>query len=93
MTTEEYDDWEDDGPLVPVSQIAGMSEIAIYCDASPHAVWNWTKRHNFPEPIGRVSNRPIWDMRDVRVWFKNQKVSKNNWLTGQRRGPNKPKES
>lgn len=93
MATKEYDDWEDDSPLIPISQLAGLQEISLYTDSSARAVWNWTQRYDFPEPITRVSNRPVWDMREIRAWFRAQKISKNGWLLGTRMGPNKPKES
>lgn len=67
--------------MVKVSDIVGMDEIARRTGTSSHAVWNWTKRYDFPEEITRVSGKPAYDWAEVSVWEKNWVRSKGGYHT------------
>ena len=61
---------------IKVENIVGLSEVASRCGSTPHAVWNWTQRPDFPEPITRVSNKPVWNWLDIDKWNKSWVRSK-----------------
>lgn len=67
--------------LVQAGNIVGMIEIAERTGSTSHAVWNWTKRYDFPEPIARVSNKPVFDWEEVNTWNQNWERSKGGFHT------------
>lgn len=67
--------------MVRVDMIASQSDIARHFDIGLQAAWNWTHREDFPEPIGKVGNRLIWDLEQVIDWEKNWVRSKGGYHT------------
>lgn len=47
---------------------AGLAEVAQICGVSKGTALRYTKRDDFPEPIGRVAATPIWRVHDVEEW-------------------------
>jgi predicted DNA-binding transcriptional regulator AlpA len=67
--------------VVDVGNIVGLAEIAERTGSTPHAVWNWTKRYEFPKPIATVSGRPVYDWSEVDEWNSNWERSKGGYHT------------
>ena len=51
-----------------LERLAGLAEVAEICRVSKGTALRYTKRADFPEPIGRVAATPIWRARDVEDW-------------------------
>jgi predicted DNA-binding transcriptional regulator AlpA len=51
--------------------LVGVADIAERCGVAKNSAWRWSRRPDFPEPIGRVSGRvPVWRWADVERWAK-----------------------
>lgn len=66
---------------IAINDIVGLSEIAERTSSSARAVWNHTRRYNFPKPIVRVSNTPLWDWNEVKGFYEGWEPSKGGWHT------------
>lgn len=66
---------------IAINDIVGLAEIAERTGSTARAVWNWTRRYNFPKPLLRVSNTPVWDWKDVEEWHNGWTPSKGGWHT------------
>lgn len=62
-----------------VKELWATSDIAREVGVSTQAVTNWRKRHtDFPESLGRVGGRALYDKKAVQAWLiKKGKVSAN----------------
>src|SRR5439155_15896492 len=50
--------------------LVGPSEIAELLGVSRRTVARYTRRSDFPRPLGRIAASPIWRHRDVEKWGK-----------------------
>ena len=66
---------------VKVDNIVGLTEIAERTGSSKQTVWSWTSREGFPEPIARVSGRPVWNWPEVSKWNSSWVRSKGGYPT------------
>lgn len=66
---------------IAINDIVGLSEIATRSKTTPRAVWNHTRRHNFPKPILKISNTPLWDWNEVKAFYDTWEPSKGGWHT------------
>ena len=56
---------------VAPEDLAGLSEIVELLGVSKATAFKYTRRDDFPEPLGHVSAAgPVWLRRDVQRWAK-----------------------
>lgn len=67
--------------MVRADNIVGQIAIARRFNTSAQAVWNWTQRPDFPEPLPSDCGRPVWDWEEVVDWEKNWVRSKGGYHT------------
>ena len=48
--------------------LAGLAEIAEICRVAKGTALRYSKRPDFPDPIGRIAAGPIWKRADVEAW-------------------------
>ena len=53
-------------------ELAGMAEIAEMLSVSKRTAQRYSERDDFPEPIDRLAAGPVWRLRDVEVWAREQ---------------------
>ena len=53
-------------------ELGGVAEIAAEHNVNRTTIsmWDVNNRHGFPKPIVRLSMGPVYDMQEVRRWFK-----------------------
>ena len=51
---------------VPVTQLAGTSEVAELLGCHKQQLQKLRMRPEFPEPVITLAATPVWDMREVR---------------------------
>ena len=76
------EDWD---RTIRVSDICGLTEIAAKFGVSSQTVWNWTRRQSdFPQPLTVVSNKPVFDMKEIDTWWQRKRVTRadNGWKVG-----------
>lgn len=72
--------------MIRTDNIVSQSAIARRFSASDQAVWNWTHREDFPEPLPDTdAGRPLWDWEEVQEWEKNWVRSKGGFHTHRNR--------
>ena len=58
--------------------LVGMSEIAQLARVTKQAVANWRDRSpDFPKPIAKLKQGPVWQLRDVVEWAKEKDIAVN----------------
>lgn len=88
---------EPEARMIRTDHIVSQSAIARRFGTSDQAVWNWTQRPDFPEPLpGTDCGRPVWDWEEIENWEKNWVRSKGGYHThkshqGERRNGSRPR--
>jgi hypothetical protein len=49
-------------------ELSGLAEIAEICETTKPTALRYTKRADFPDPIGRIAAGPIWRRADIERW-------------------------
>jgi predicted DNA-binding transcriptional regulator AlpA len=55
---------------VGLEDLVGLAEVAALCNVTKGTALRYSKRADFPTPIGRVAAGPIWRSVDVEEWAK-----------------------
>jgi len=53
---------------VVFEELAGLAEVARICGVSKGTALRYTRRTDFPRPVGRIAASPIWRVTDVKAW-------------------------
>jgi predicted DNA-binding transcriptional regulator AlpA len=55
--------------MPPVPDLVGLGDIADTYGVRKNSAWRWSRRDDFPSPVGRISGRiPVWRRADVDRW-------------------------
>lgn len=49
-------------------ELVGLSEIAEMLLTRKQQAYRWSHRDDFPEPLVRLRQGPVWDRADVEQW-------------------------
>jgi predicted DNA-binding transcriptional regulator AlpA len=53
-----------------MQDLVGVTDIAERQGVAVNTAWRWSRRDDFPEPIGAIGRRPVWRWRDVERWAR-----------------------
>jgi hypothetical protein len=53
--------------------LCSAGDIPALGDCSARTAHNWTRRDDFPRPLGETAAGPIWDRRLVEAWIRDHR--------------------
>jgi predicted DNA-binding transcriptional regulator AlpA len=53
---------------VELEELAGLAEVAMICGVAKPTALRYSKRDDFPLPLGRLASGPVWRRADIERW-------------------------